>query len=261
MALSKLEGRITFAAAVNMTVTDAGGTHSVVVAGAGDYYLTTDVSPSIALLTQIGNALTADSTLSGTYTLAIDDNGITSTGKVTITGSGTFSVAWDSTTLRDVLGFTGSLASASSYLSPSASPYVWLPDQRRANPRVPEGQIGAPVSDATATISPTGKSKIIKNATRYVDSMEFRYLSGTKTWRCNEVTPNESLQSFWETVISAGQPLRYHTDRSDDVNYVAWRNLAAHDMLVKPEFEGFVGSAAVNASRWKYGPADVIQYR
>jgi len=261
MGLGKLEGLITVpTGGYSMTVTDSGGTKSVTVLTAGTYYLNSTTS----LLTTIGTALTADSTLAGTYTLSTDDTASTATGKTTITitgGGASITVAWDSTTLRDVLGFTAGLSGAATYTSTSSSPYIYLPNQRRCNPMAPDGYKGVPVTDASFTMSSTGTSKVLKYATRYHDNLEFAFLSGTKTWTQFEVTPNESLESFFNTVISNGYPFRYHNDRSVDATFATFRSMQPMDLMVKPEFAGFVGSGSDGSSlSWHYGPTDIIQY-
>lgn len=260
-AIEKYEARITVPSTYTMSVTDPGGT-SVISLAAGDYYLTSVTSLLVALAT----ALNADATLSGTYALSVDDNANTSTGKITLSANVTFAVTWVTTALRDALGFTGNLSAGASYLSTNASPFLWLPDVRRANPLAPIGSGGMPVTDGTSTMSPTGVTRVMRFALRYVETMEYRFLSGRKTWRKFESTPNESLQSFFESCLSLGLPLRFHPDRSDDATFEGWRNMAAHDLLVKTEFEGFVGNAttadATNGSvtRWRYGPADLARF-
>lgn len=259
MALSKLEGRITVAsaAAYTISVTDPGGTSSVALTP-GDYYLTSTTS----LLSALAAAMTANTTLSGTYACSLDDNSDTSTGKVTISAGVTFSITWTSSTIRDALGFTGTVSGASTYTSTNGSPYVWLPDQRRANPLSPDGGTGIQLTDATCTMSPAGITKIIKFSTRYRDSLEYRYLSGAKTWTTFERTGfgNESFQTFWTATIANGYPVRHHPDRSVDGTFKTWRVLKPQEFMVQPEFQGFVGQVGQDgsATRWKYGPVDVV---
>jgi hypothetical protein len=262
--LSKIEGRVTVpTGGYSMTVTDSGGTKSVIVLAAGSYYPNSPAGTSI--LATIGTALTADSTLAGTYTLTSDDTTTTATGKTTLTvtgGGANVQVTWDSTVLRDLLGFSASLTGAATYQSPKSCQYMFLPNVKRANPMVPEGQIGSPMTDGTFTLAPSGKTKTLTFATRYRDRLEFRFLSGTKTWTCYEVVANESLQSFWLKTIGLGLPLRYYPDRTDDTTYADWRVTQLQDFMVQPEFAGFVGGAGTDGATlsWKYGPVDVVRF-
>lgn len=260
-ALSKLEGQITVpTGGYTMTVTDSGGTKQVTVLTAGTYFL----NSASNLLTTIGAALTADSTLAGTYTLSSDDNSTTSTGKttITVTGGGNPSITWDFTALRDALGYTGNLSGAATYQSTASSPYLFLPDVKRSEPMSPDGNTGMPKSDATFTLAPTGTSKALKYATRYTDVLSFRYLSGTKTWQQYEVVTNESLQSFWNTVLTQGFPFRYHYDRATDGSFVSYRYADPGNFPVKTEYAGLVGTQGTDGSvlRWAVGPLGVIQY-
>lgn len=213
---------------------------------------------STSFLTVIGTALT--NSLGGTWTLTLSD-GDSGTGKITIAWSGgTFTVAWVDTDLRDALGFTIDLSGAATYTGASACPYVWLPNRRRWLPPTPEGNLGIPVVDTTMTVSPSGHSKSLFYARRYVNKLWFRYLSGAKTWRAFESVTNESLQSFWETTIGAGLPIRYHHDRSDDATYLDWRVMPV--FMVAPDVDGYVGRGCSGAnSYWSWGPVDVIENR
>lgn len=251
-----LEGRLSVgASALSMSVAEnGGGAVAVAVLAASTNYWPYSTT---SLLTTIGTNLTA-SALAGTYTLSMS----ASTGKVTISVSGgavtSFAVTWTNTTLRDYLGFTGNLSGSTSYLATAQCPLVWLPNQRRSEPQVPEGYVGMPIMDTSMVLSPSGHSRSIHWATRYGNTLAFRYLAGNKTWRALESTANESLQSFFETCIGPGWPVRYHHDRDDAATYVEWRLMPKWE--VKPEIPGFVGRGSTGASTyWSYGPVEAIK--
>lgn len=256
MTLPKLEGHITVpTGGWSISVTEDPAATSSVTVAAGSYWLTSTTSLVTALVT----ALNANGTLSGTYAATVDDTSATATGKVTIsvTGVTTFAITWTSTSLRNALGWTGNTSAAASVTSQSSSPYIYLPNVVRTNTMAPDGYKGQPVTDGTVTVSPSGTSKGITYATRYVDNLEFRFLLGSKTWRTWEVVTNESLQSFYETTIGYGCPLRYHKDRSDDTTYVSYRSLAVGSMSASAAIAGWTGNAA---SLWHYGPTSVVEY-
>lgn len=261
MALPKYEGRFTVpTGGYSMTVTDSGGTQTVTVLAAGNYYL----NAATSMLSAIGTALTANSTLAGTYTLTADDGSATSTGKITIsaTGGGNPSITWGSpTTLRDALGFTADLSGAASYTGASASPYLWLPNVKRTNPMAPDGYSGLPVTDASFVMAPTGTSKVLQYATRYKDNMEHRWLLGNKTWIQHESVTNESLEKFYTTVMATGAPFAYFLDRSDDAHYVYLRSTNPGEFTVAPELASFVGDRSAGAATyWHFGPLAVIKF-
>lgn len=247
MTLHKFEGRYSVGAVADtLSVTDSGGTSVVTVnAALTNYYLTDS-----GLLATIVAALNADTTLAGTYSATLDDDSATSTGKVTISVSGggaTPSITWVGTGLRNALGFTGNLSGAATYQSSSASPYVWLPNQRISEPMTPGGNRGIPVTDATVTIAPSGHSKGLQYATRYVSGpMTFRMLAGNKTWTALETVTNESLQTFWNTTIGKTIPVRFHYDRATDGSHRQWRLQPTFN--VTPEIPGFVGEGSTGTS-------------
>lgn len=254
--LPKLEGHITVpTGGWTVSITEVPAATSTYTIPAGNYYLTSTTS----LLTTLSAGLTANATLAGTYSCVISDDASTSTGKVTLSATGitTFSVTWTSTALRDALGWTGNTSGALTFTSQSASPYIFLPNVKRANPMAPDGYQGLPVTDGTVTVSPSGTSKSIKYATRYIDSLEFRFLLGSKTWTTWEVVTNESLESFYASTIGEGAPFRYHFDRANDSSHASYRSLAIGSMSVVPAIPGFVGSAN---SLWNYGPTGLIKY-
>lgn len=255
----KFEGRLStpVAAGYTMSVDEGGGAVVVTVLAANsNYYLT---SATGGMLAAIMTALNA-SALAGTYTLTIDDSDA-GTGRVTIsaTGVASFAITWPDTTLRDALGFTGSVSGAATYISPSGSPYIWLPDRRRVDPPTPQGYVGFPVPNTIVTVAPSGHSKAISMGYRYASRYQVRYMRGNKVWRRFEQVTNESLENFHELIIGRGVPVRYHLDRSNDTRYVTWRMMPT--WAVRPEIPAYVGRGCVGAdSLWAYGEVEVIEY-
>ena len=112
----------------------------------------------------------------------------------------------------------------------------------------PDGDNGAEETDLTVAVSPSGYSRRHYFNARYVDTLGFQILKGSKTWQTWESTTNESLQRFYDSVLREGLEFRYHKDRSDDATYVTW-------IADSPEFKpqpvdpNFVGSAS---SLWSW---------
>lgn len=85
----------------------------------GDYYLDHPTG-ALSLLTQMVAVLNGHTQLLGTGAV------ITRSRRVLLTNATAFSVDWGSnTTLRDLLGFSSNLASATSHLAPLVSPLLW----------------------------------------------------------------------------------------------------------------------------------------
>lgn len=255
--MPKLEGMITVpTGGWSISVTETPAATSSVTIAAGNYFPTSPTS----LLDALETALNADATLAGTYTVTIDDDTQTSTGKVTIAASGltSFAITWTSPALRNALGFTATISGAATHTSPSASPHVWLPNVKRWSSTVaPDGYRGQPQTDGTVTISPSGMSKAIKYATRYIDVMEWRFVLGRKAWSSLETITNESYETFYGVAQGRGQPVRYHSDRTDDTTYSSYRHMGIGSMAAVPSIPGFTAGAT---SLWNLGPNDLLAY-
>jgi hypothetical protein len=252
----KFEGRFTVpAAGYSITLGENGGAASTVtLLTAGNYYLTSSTS----MLSTIATAL--DAAGAGTYSATVSDADA-GTGRVTIsaTGVASFAITWTDTALRDALGFTANTSGAATYTGTNATPYLWLPNQKRSEPPTPEGYKGIPSTDATMTVSPSGTSYIVSYGTRYATAFTFRFVAGNKAWTALESTVNESFQTFWSTTIATGKPVRYHHDRDDDATYVSWH--VAPSFSVQPEIPGFVGRGSSGASTlWAVGPYEAVEF-
>jgi len=220
--IEKLEGRITLSSNYQLTITEVPAANATVtVATAGNYYLTTSTS----LLSTVATALTNNATLAGTYSLSIDDDADTSTGKVTISATGitSFAISW-APGLQDLLGFTGTQSGAASYTSTNQCRYLWLPSCSRTNilapvPSSTSQYLGIRETDGVSTLSPSGYYTNLQYNTRYRDTFEYMPLLGQKVFIANEQTVNESFEKFYADVVGIGAPMRFHSTRDDDSLY------------------------------------------
>lgn len=198
-----------------------------VTVAAGTYYLNTTNGANSPLVTALKTALDGNATLTGTYTVSVDDGSNSSTGKVTISATGvtTFNITWTSTDLRGVLGFTGNISGALTYTGDNQATYLWLPSVPRARILAPEPttttyQLGLRRVDLTRATSPDGRSVRMVYNTTYHDSFEFDFLTANKVFQSQESVVNESFEKFYDDVIGgSGLQFRYHRDRSDDSVY------------------------------------------
>lgn len=252
--LGKFEGRFTIpTGGYALALTENGAAVGTVTIAAGNYYLTSTTS----ILTTLTTAL--DAAGAGTYTATISDAD-SGTGKVTLSASGvsSFAITWTDTALRNALGWTGNITGSTSYESQSASPYIWLPNQRRSEPPTPEGYKGFPITDATMTVSPGGSSHVASYSTRYATSFAFRMIAGNKAWTPLESVTNESFQTFWTATIGAGKPVRYHLDRDDNADYDTYHCTPMFD--ARPEIPGFVGRGSSGSSSLWAIMFDAVEY-
>lgn len=252
MALLKLEGMITVpTGGWSASITDNDGTFTATVA-AGDYFLTSTTSLLAAFKTALDNGAGV------TYTVTVDDADPTGTGKVTITPSaGNVAITWTSTSLRDALGFTGNLSAASTQVSPSSSPYIYLPNVQRSPAMAPEGSNGYVVNDSTVTVAPSGNAVGLQYNKRYINTLGFRFLLANKGWIAHEVVANESLESFYNSTIGAVRPFRIHPDRSVDATFTTWRAAGASEIALTPAIPNMTTGAT---SLWHFGDIQLIKY-
>lgn len=218
MALLKLEGEIILPATTPIAV--MGG--FAVSMPAGRYFLNsigTGVTRSFVdeLEFQMEAAMGA-----GASTVTVNDDTDSATGKVTISRSSAFTVTWNSTALRDLLGFTGNLASAAAQVAPNHTRYLHLPNCGRSGILSPSDSTGALASDFTAAVAPDGSVYAIGYSIRSYDTLDLRHLRGQKTRISKESIVNESLERFWRDVIALGRRVRFHADRSLDATYRTW---------------------------------------
>ena len=227
MALPKCEGLITIPAGTQLNITeDSGARTATITITAGTYYWGTAGSVGASLASTIASIATANGTLTGTYAGSVDDNSDTSTGKFSLTVSGGASnhrLTFTSSTLRDIMGFTGTTGFAATNTGTEQVEYLWLPNTGRTNPLAPEPTVsstfpylGIRETDGTASLSPSGYSARLQYSTRYRDSFEFAPLLGSKVWKSLESTTNESFEKFYEQVVGIGLRFRYHSSRDSD---------------------------------------------
>jgi hypothetical protein len=83
------------------------------------------------------------------------------------------------------------------------------------------------------------------------------WLDGRRTWTTYEATVNESLQTFWETVLGRGYPFRYYPDRTVDATYLTYRAVSA---LFGFAPQALVPGHTTSAESWWGWETDVIEY-
>lgn len=134
---------------------------------AGDLYLYHPTS-SLSLLGAMVDAMTAAGVAGAAAVLTRDR-------RVKLSAAGAFSVTWDDTTLRDILGFSGNLAAASSYTAPNVSPLLWSPAKPLRPELSPRGTAGIRSPLAYFTTSPAdGSTFVVQHGSR----VDQRYTCG-----------------------------------------------------------------------------------
>lgn len=144
---------------------------------AADSYYLFNSDDGFDLLAQLADALNSHSNLSG-VTVFIQEN-----LRVRIQGGATaFTVQWPANgILRDLLGFTGNLASATSHTAPNISPLLWSAG-RPATYLARLGTDGIPVYDTAIGQSAPGIVRATSHNSYRKNTLSFRYVQNSRVW-------------------------------------------------------------------------------
>jgi len=136
------------------------------------------------------------------------------TGLVTLDFNGnTTSVTWTSTALRDLLGFTGDLSSATSYVATNKMRYCWFPTRGLADYPGDLTRFWGRGSTSRTVVSADDTAYGIKGSLTYSAMLRYAMLpaadvvtTSTTVWR--------ALEAFFEDVMHAAQSMRICPDRT-----------------------------------------------
>lgn len=81
-------------------------------------------------------------------------------------GAGNFAITWDSTGLRDLLGWTADLSGAASYTAPNPSALLWSPAKPLRPELAPRGTLGIPRPLSYFTTSSDGSTFVVSHGER-----------------------------------------------------------------------------------------------
>lgn len=234
----KLEGRVTVpTGGLGLTVTETGGggASDTATVPAGDYYWSSEDSEADDLEQAIEDALNA-ATLNATYTVSLDA-GEGGTGRVTITGAGgsvtAIAIAWDNSTLRDLLGFAsdGDVSGSLSHQGSEQARMLWISDTGWQS--LNHAGAGGDVASQAAQESPDGAGQFVAVwGRRSVKALSLLEVARARMFVQFESLAGESLQQFWRDAIwcehtlakaFGGGPIRWYPDASDDSTYRTWK--------------------------------------
>lgn len=184
----------------------------------GSYFVRGYTAEGGQLVDAVQTAMTAAGLASASATISDD-------GFVTLSASGAFTVTWTNTTLRDILGFTGNLTSATSHTATEQAKYTWHPNTGPATMTGHPDTAGEIESDAAHTVAPSGIVLATKYYERTKREFDFRWLEDEYVWPVGSVT-NRDYYAFWSSILSMGTRFRYFPDRTanastDYYTYVA----------------------------------------
>ena len=224
----RLEAKVYFAAAHTVSATNSVGGPTTVTIAAGSYYPTD-------LLTEFATQLNASRPSGWTVTKDFTDGG---TGLVTIHCTNVnWSITWTSTTLRDLLGFTGNISAVSvAQTATNAMKGVWLPDC----PVNCEDDltVGAYQSDLRQSISPTGAVlSLAGNSYRRLRNVGWSHVAKARA-RATAATTMAFENWFYDTQIGGngsflpGSRIAFYTDATTPtlLGYYQIADLSTTDM-------------------------------
>lgn len=174
----------------------------------GDYYLIHPTA-SLSLADQLKAAVNAHSNISDC------DTEIMESGKIRIwrTGASNFAITWTNTTVRDVLGFTGNLTGASSYVA-SKSAYWWSANRKASPTMSPLGIAGKIVSDAVVGSAGDATTRVAENNTYRINNYFWRYVPVARIWTSSEA--GGEWYAFHDAVIRKGRQFYLWPDVDED---------------------------------------------
>ena len=199
----------------------------------------------------------------------------TSDGRVSIAWTGyatpTWSLAWTSTTLRDVLGFTGDIAAVTTtQVSTKQSPMVWFPDSPLNCDDHPS--MTPEETDLRTSESPTGEQYSLYGTTKYAHTnVRYQRVPVDRIRESSATYANASLEVFFRNCIAGGGDISWFSPGSDlqiywsnagtdallggdansGVGVAGWRpsGIPKFSQLARPSQEGWVGAFDVRIPR------------
>jgi hypothetical protein len=233
-AQGRLEARITIAGSTTATV--GGGTATIT---AGTYYWGD-------FLTEVG---TRFATAASTTCALSAGFGRAGTGLVTITFGVAKAIVWVSTSLRDLLGFAGDSASATSHVGTLHARNVWLPNCHYQAPNAISASFrGHRFADKRDAENAAGYVWSHVGQTKEVNWLRWPSAYRSKTFIANEATTNESFERFLRDGIwgeaswgTPGGPVKFIPDAAEDSVYATYMVPGMAEFQPTPYFDGWVG--------------------
>lgn len=193
-------------AASTITVVASATSEPLAFAG-GNLYLEHPTG-ALSMLTALVTTINAHSVLLGTAAF------VTRSLRVRLTNATAFSVAWGAdTTLRDLLGFTGNLASATAHVAPLVSPLLWAAGKPESS-SARQGADGILVKDTYAGRSAPGVVVATQNNTWRENSFSWRYVAIDRVEQVPDV--GGTWATWWDQVGSRFRRFWIARDRTLD---------------------------------------------
>jgi hypothetical protein len=140
---------------------------------------------------------------------------ITRSLRVRMSNAVAFSVDWGAdTTLRDLLGYTGNLASATSHLAPSTSPLLWSAGRTYSFTDALDGTDGLLTKDTYAGRSGPGQVVATEHNRWFENAFRWRYVAVGRV--VTSPATNGTYSLFWDRVLSLYRRFWVARNRTED---------------------------------------------
>jgi hypothetical protein len=137
--------------------------------------------------------------------------------RLRMSNSTAFSVDWGSnTTLRDLLGYTGNLASSTSHLAPLVSPLLWAAGRPQSYEEARQGVSGVRVKDTYAGRSAPGQVVATTNNMWFRNTFRWQYVAMDRYRQTSDA--NNTWDTFWDQVVSLRRRFWFSRDRTEDTS-------------------------------------------
>jgi len=137
----------------------------------------------------------------------------TSTGLITIDFGASHSITWTDTGLRDILGYTGNLTGASSYVATNTPKGVWRPSRELVEYPGDLTEWWGRESSTQIVISRDGTTYTNEGNLTYGGTYGYEVLDESEVIT-DSSTVWESFEQFWSDVAHEGRPIRVLMDRT-----------------------------------------------
>lgn len=196
---------------------------------AGTYYLW-DTTSALSLVSQVYGQILANAA-GGTALLL-------GSGKVRLAASGVFTVTWGTATvLRDLLGYTGGLAAASSYVAPGYSKLWWSPGKPALFANSPLGVSGQRRHIVSQSVSAyTGKAESTSHGSRIYQRFPFEKVDSERIKAADTDTAAGGEYEAWFTqvVVPSARFKVYRDAIEDSASTTTFTYTSVHGPYVQP---------------------------
>jgi hypothetical protein len=179
---------------------------------AGNYYITGYTAESASQLCEHMTTLVAAVVASSTVAY----NATTGFIKITF-GSGSHKITFTDTALKTLLGFGAvdtTTTAAASFTATREPQYVWRPNRGTSSHPVQLNQFWAPRSTTIVGRSKDGTTYGVRGNLLYDAEVSYTMLEESRVIVPSTGSVNKELQTFYEDVVHAGQPIRIYPDRT-----------------------------------------------